>query len=174
MRDDQATEKEKKEFAKRLKGVMDEKGITVQAELAEKLGTSGANVNRWLKGESMPTYDNILLLCRELEVPPERLIGERVSKVKHRACIIWDGENHSESIKTALYVLGSGTHLADSLEMNIKSFGRSLKSDADIQSMHKEIQEMRREITDLKDQLNFYSTGESENAFDTPKPKKDS
>lgn len=42
-----------------------------QRELAERLGTSPANVSRWETGAAMPGLDRLGPLCDALEVPAE-------------------------------------------------------------------------------------------------------
>jgi transcriptional regulator with XRE-family HTH domain len=42
-----------------------------QRELAERLGTSPANVSRWETGRAMPGLDRLPTLCDALGVPAE-------------------------------------------------------------------------------------------------------
>jgi transcriptional regulator with XRE-family HTH domain len=42
-----------------------------QRELAERLGTSPANVSRWETGAAMPGLDRLGALCEALDVPAE-------------------------------------------------------------------------------------------------------
>jgi transcriptional regulator with XRE-family HTH domain len=45
-----------------------------QLELAERLGTSAANVSRWETGKAMPLLSWLGPLCRALEVEPSYFV----------------------------------------------------------------------------------------------------
>ena len=62
------------EFSKILKEIMAELNIN-QTQLANKIGVKQSQVSEWLKGKSKPGYDNLKMMCRELKIPAERLLG---------------------------------------------------------------------------------------------------
>lgn len=46
-----------------------------QKQLAEKIGTSADSVYSWEKGRSQPSIEALCLLCKELDVSADYLIG---------------------------------------------------------------------------------------------------
>lgn len=62
------------EFAEILKDIMFELSLN-QTQLATKIGLKQSQVSEWLKGKSKPGYDSIKLLCQNLSVSAERLLG---------------------------------------------------------------------------------------------------
>lgn len=61
-------------FSEILQEIMIEKSLN-QSELASKLGIKQSQVSEWLKGKSKPGYDNIKLLCENLNISAERVLG---------------------------------------------------------------------------------------------------
>ena len=61
-------------FAGRLKGILDSRNIQ-QKSIAASLGVSPAVFSAWVKCKSEPSFDMLSLLCRELKVSSDYLIG---------------------------------------------------------------------------------------------------
>lgn len=62
-------------FNEQLMALRRAKNISQEA-LAEKLGVSRQAVSKWETGTAKPELDNILALCRILEVTPNELLGD--------------------------------------------------------------------------------------------------
>ena len=62
-------------FNEQLATLRRAKGISQEA-LAEQLGVSRQAVSKWETGTAKPELDNILALCRILEVSPNELLGD--------------------------------------------------------------------------------------------------
>ena len=61
-------------FSEILQEIMIEKNLS-QTALAEKIGIKQSQVSEWLKGKSKPGYDNLRLLCENLDVSADRILG---------------------------------------------------------------------------------------------------
>lgn len=59
----------KKEFAKRLGELMDEKNITAR-ELSLKVGKNSGYINSIINGRSYPSMDGFFIICEELGITP--------------------------------------------------------------------------------------------------------
>ena len=66
-------------FHEQLSALRRAKGISQEA-LAEQLGISRQAVSKWETGTAKPELDNILALCRILEVSPNELLGVPTSE----------------------------------------------------------------------------------------------
>lgn len=52
-------------------------GDLSQTQLAERIGHSDSSaISRWEAGRSLPTLENVVLLCRGLGCEPDFLIGD--------------------------------------------------------------------------------------------------
>ena len=71
----QAAERQRKQFAERLKACRAAAGLT-QAQLAEKISTDRAIITRYETGKAMPRSKAIERLAAALEVSPLALIGD--------------------------------------------------------------------------------------------------
>ena len=70
------------QFHEQLSALRRAKGIS-QETLAEQLNVSRQAVSKWETGTAKPELDNILALCRILEVSPNELLGGAVARI-HR------------------------------------------------------------------------------------------
>ena len=61
-------------FSEILQEIMIEKSLN-QSELASKLDIKQSQVSEWLKGKSKPGYDDLKLLCENLNIPAEKVLG---------------------------------------------------------------------------------------------------
>lgn len=61
-------------FSKRLKGLREEKGITL-SQLSKDLDISVACLSRWEAGLRCPNIESIILLCQYFSVTADYLIG---------------------------------------------------------------------------------------------------
>ena len=59
----------KKEFAKRLKELMDEKNYT-DRELSLKVGKNSGYINSIINGRSYPSMEGFFIICEELGITP--------------------------------------------------------------------------------------------------------
>lgn len=46
-----------------------------QKQLANKLGTTQQSISRWIKGQTEPSLDDVLLSCYYLDEDPNELLG---------------------------------------------------------------------------------------------------
>lgn len=67
-------------FYEQLAALRRTKGIS-QETLAEQLGVSRQAVSKWETGTAKPELDNILALCRILEVSPNELLGDTTQPI---------------------------------------------------------------------------------------------
>lgn len=67
-------------FYEQLAALRRAKGIS-QETLAEQLGVSRQAVSKWETGTAKPELDNILALCRILEVSPNELLGDTTQPI---------------------------------------------------------------------------------------------
>ncbi|MCD8018416.1 MAG: helix-turn-helix domain-containing protein [Clostridiales bacterium] len=63
-------------FGDRLKGVLEERGMT-RAECAEECETSEANIKNWTSGKKFPNSGNLAILCETLNVSADYLLFGR-------------------------------------------------------------------------------------------------
>ena len=82
-------------FYEQLAALRRAKGIS-QETLAEQLGVSRQAVSKWETGTAKPELDNILALCRILEVSPNELLGDTTQPINELAPSVT-----VESLKTA-------------------------------------------------------------------------
>lgn len=61
-------------FSKNLQEIMTIHKIT-QQELANKIGTTQATVNRWIKGVNEPDLNTLLEICLLLDITPNEILG---------------------------------------------------------------------------------------------------
>lgn len=61
-------------FPEILQEIMNEKSLN-QTELAKILGIKQSQVSEWLKSKSKPGYDSIKLLCENLDISADRILG---------------------------------------------------------------------------------------------------
>ena len=61
-------------FSKNLREIMTIRKIT-QQELANKIGTTQATVNRWIKGVNEPDLNTLLEICLLLDITPNEILG---------------------------------------------------------------------------------------------------
>ena len=71
-------------FYEQLAALRRAKGIS-QETLAEQLGVSRQAVSKWETGTAKPELDNILALCRILEVSPNELLGDTTQPINELA-----------------------------------------------------------------------------------------
>ena len=62
------------QFAQNLRISLKANGMT-QQELADKLKTTQATVNRWLKGINEPNFTMLLEICDLLDETPNSILG---------------------------------------------------------------------------------------------------
>lgn len=62
------------QFTKNLQIALTTKGIT-QQELADKLKTTQATINRWIKGVNEPNLTALLEICKLLDETPNSILG---------------------------------------------------------------------------------------------------
>ena len=72
------------QFNEQLTALRRAKGIS-QETLAEQLGVSRQAVSKWETGTAKPELDNILALCRILEVSPNELLGDTTQPINELA-----------------------------------------------------------------------------------------
>ena len=72
------------QFNEQLTALRRAKGISQEA-LAEQLGVSRQAVSKWETGTAKPELDNILALCRILEVSPNELLGDTTQPINELA-----------------------------------------------------------------------------------------
>ncbi|MBO5701349.1 MAG: helix-turn-helix transcriptional regulator [Clostridia bacterium] len=70
------TEKQLKEFGKKIKHKMIDKNIT-QRELAQKAGVSEVMISRILKGDKKPPFDTVLSIAKCLGVKVDDLLPSK-------------------------------------------------------------------------------------------------
>ena len=70
------------DFSERLIKARKEKGLS-QEVLAERLGLSRQAISKWETGESKPDLDNLVSLCRELNIGLEYLCYATEPKVNN-------------------------------------------------------------------------------------------
>ena len=62
-----------------LKGLLEERGVTVQ-DIQEAMGLASPQaVYRWLRGSNMPSVDNLYALSRYLNVQMEDVLVEKAA-----------------------------------------------------------------------------------------------
>ena len=61
-------------FSEELKRLMRDNEYT-QTALANKLGTTQATINRWIKGINQPDFQMLFKLCEILDTTPNELLG---------------------------------------------------------------------------------------------------
>ncbi len=61
-------------FSNELQRLMKDNNYT-QTALAEKMRTSQATINRWLKGINQPDFETLFLLCKILDTTPNEILG---------------------------------------------------------------------------------------------------
>jgi len=61
-------------FAERLVEKIGERGIG-QSEFARRVGISRNNINKYCLGRRRPTIDTVVLMCKELGVSADYLLG---------------------------------------------------------------------------------------------------
>lgn len=61
-------------FCSVLKELMAEKNLS-QAAFGAMIGVNQTTVGQWLLGRKKPSYDNILAICKKLDVSPNELFG---------------------------------------------------------------------------------------------------
>ena len=62
------------QFTKNLQLALTAKGMT-QQELANKLNTTQATINRWIKGVNEPNLTTLLEICTLLDETPNSILG---------------------------------------------------------------------------------------------------
>ena len=62
------------DFIEILKEIMIELDLN-QTTFANRVGVKQSQVSEWLKGKSKPSYDNIRLICKNLDVSAQRILG---------------------------------------------------------------------------------------------------
>lgn len=63
------------DFPERLRIALDKRNMS-QTQLAMHLGISKSLVNRYLKGQFLPKTDNLINICKVLNVSPAYLLGK--------------------------------------------------------------------------------------------------
>lgn len=61
-------------FSKNLREIMTIRKIT-QQDLANKIGTTQATINRWIKGVNEPDLNTLLEICLLLDITPNEILG---------------------------------------------------------------------------------------------------
>lgn len=61
-------------LGKRLKISMKAKKMN-QRRLSEKTGIMESTISRWLRDERKPNADNIIIICKELDISADWLLG---------------------------------------------------------------------------------------------------
>jgi len=61
-------------FAERLASARERQGLN-RNELADRLGTTYANIYSYESGKSQPSVDRLAVLCRALEISADELLG---------------------------------------------------------------------------------------------------
>lgn len=62
-----------KKTGERIQTLRKEKGITVE-KLCDVFSVSPQAVYKWQRGDTLPSLDNMLMLCRVLETPIEKIV----------------------------------------------------------------------------------------------------
>lgn len=137
-------------FSQRVRELMVSKGW-YPARLAREVNKSQVTVDRWLSG-TIPELDNLMMLARALDTTVDYLLHGSCGN--NDTCVIWMSETDDnvqrERLQQALYVLKSNTEYATSLEMNIRSFYKSVKDNVE---QRNEIIELKKQIVDLLAEL---------------------
>jgi len=61
-------------FGERLKEIREERAVSMSA-LARQIGTSQQNISRWEGGETVPSAETIVMLCKFLHISSDFLLG---------------------------------------------------------------------------------------------------
>ena len=64
----------------KLEKILKEKGIK-QVWLAKKINKSPAELNRWLKGKIIPSYENMCKISKTINIPVEEIFFNDVVEV---------------------------------------------------------------------------------------------
>ena len=68
---------DKKQFAKRLNELMDEKNVTAR-ELSLKVGKNSGYINSIINGRSYPSMDGFFDICEELGITPVDFLTQKL------------------------------------------------------------------------------------------------
>lgn len=63
-----------KEIGRNLRTIRRDRHIS-QKELAEQIQVSQSVVSQWEQGEILPSVENLILICKELKVSSDVLLG---------------------------------------------------------------------------------------------------
>ena len=61
-------------FIEILKDLMIERNLN-QSEFAKLIGVKQSQVSEWLKGKSKPGYDNLVNICKSLDISGDVILG---------------------------------------------------------------------------------------------------
>ena len=64
----------KMNFSKEFESLLKQYGYT-QSAFAQKVGTTQATVNRWIRGVNQPDYETLFLICEILDTTPNEILG---------------------------------------------------------------------------------------------------
>lgn len=73
---------EKEQLSKNLKAALEKQNIS-QAQLAEKVGTTAANISNYMRGNAFPPVDTLVEIAKALEVSLDQLCNMDESEASH-------------------------------------------------------------------------------------------
>lgn len=131
------TKEQRKNFSENLIGLMEEKGIHKDVDLAKGIKKEGekeealaVSIGRWRKGEHMPDLHNLISLAQFFHVTLDHLIKLKGvdTILSHPDCLIYKDHQYAGEIQKTVEVLESNTEEkhAEALLSNINSFHASV------------------------------------------------